>query len=81
MLAQLDVVTIGDQPHTLPCVPLSAAQVPGYVVHRLQRVRDAGGNQAERKRRARLLALLAALIRVSNTLKPLQLCSLVFSAQ
>lgn len=34
-------------------------------MQRLQRIRDAGSNQAERKRRARLLALLAALIRVS----------------
>lgn len=46
--------------HTARC----CAQVPAYVVQRLQRIREAGSNQAERKRRARLLALLAALIRV-----------------
>jgi hypothetical protein len=57
------------------CVTFCAAQVPDYVVQRLQRVRDAGGNQAERKRRARLLALLAALIRVSTTTTSLPLHS------
>jgi hypothetical protein len=45
---------------------MCALQVPAYVIHRLARVREAGSNQAERKRRARLLALLAALIRVSR---------------
>lgn len=52
---------------TTAAVAITAAvQVPAYVVHRLPRVREAGSNQAERKRRARLLALLAALIRVSG---------------
>lgn len=43
------------------------SQMSAYVHHRLQRVREAGSNQAERKRRARLLALLAALFRVRQT--------------
>lgn len=55
--------------------PFCAVQVPGYVVQRLQRVRDAGSNQVERKRRARLLALLAALIRVSTISTSLSLHS------
>lgn len=51
---------------TTAAVAFCAVQVPAYVIHRLPRVREAGSNQAERKRRARLLALLAALIRVSG---------------
>lgn len=51
---------------TTAAVAVCAVQVPAYVMHRLPRVREAGSNQAECKRRARLLALLAALIRVSG---------------
>lgn len=55
---------------SLTLLPLVFVQVPAYVMHRLVRIKEAGSNQQERKRRARLLALLAALIRVRPACLP-----------
>eukprot|EP00879_Flechtneria_rotunda_P016632 GHRR01017402.1.p1 GENE.GHRR01017402.1~~GHRR01017402.1.p1 ORF type:complete len:402 (+),score=169.99 GHRR01017402.1:1271-2476(+) len=50
-----------------------AKKVPAYVMSRLHCLSDAGGDQELRKRRARLLALLAALLQLATARPRLQL--------